>query len=205
MITIEEEETSHLPTVVNEPEDIFYQRAGMLEKSQFLPKNMTQRTAAQVLAWSSNLGIPEAQALAGMSIIGGKPCIGADLLSAMAAACGIETKWIGEEVRKHCTYAFKGRQYPEWTEYTVNWELFKHLHSKDNWKHNPDAMLAARCLSRGLRRLYPGLFTGLYSPDEIQETTEPEITKATTLKGVDKAVALIEEGDAATPDADATH
>ena len=196
MITIEEEQ-KNLPKVIPAPvTDVFFERAKLLEKSQFLPTDMNCRTTAQVLAWAQHLGIPEANALSGMSIIKGRPYIGADLQAAMAKASGITITWVSEKTRGHCTYAYSGGGYDEPTEFTAQWDDFKHLHSSSSWKNYPGSMLAARCLTMGLKRLFPGLFAGIYPADEAAEVNPT--TEVTKLKGVDKALALIEDAELET-------
>jgi hypothetical protein len=41
--------------------------------------------------------------------------------------------------------------------------------NKDNWKNYPRAMLRARCVSEGIRSVYPGCVVGVYTPEEIQD------------------------------------
>lgn len=42
------------------------------------------------------------------------------------------------------------------------------LTDKDVWRHYPRAMLRARCISEGIRTVYPGVLCGLYTPEEIE-------------------------------------
>jgi hypothetical protein len=41
--------------------------------------------------------------------------------------------------------------------------------SKDNWRNYPRAMLRARCISEGIRAVYPGCVVGVYTPEEVQD------------------------------------
>jgi len=40
---------------------------------------------------------------------------------------------------------------------------------KDNWRNYPRAMLRARCISEGIRSVYPGCVVGTYTPDEVED------------------------------------
>lgn len=41
--------------------------------------------------------------------------------------------------------------------------------NKDNWRNYPRAMLRARCISEGIRSVYPGCVVGTYTPDEVED------------------------------------
>lgn len=43
------------------------------------------------------------------------------------------------------------------------------LTGKDNWRNYPRNMLEARAISFALRKLYPDLFAGIYSKEEVQD------------------------------------
>ena len=40
---------------------------------------------------------------------------------------------------------------------------------KENWRNYPRAMMRARCISEGIRTVYPACVAGLYSPEEVQD------------------------------------
>jgi hypothetical protein len=85
----------------------------------------------------------------------------------------------------------------EWQEYTdtkvvgkfthpkggyvvVDWTLDRAkqagLLGKDSWKNYPRAMLRARCISEGVRTVFPGVASGIYTVEEVQDmgTLPPE-------------------------------
>jgi len=62
------------------------------------------------------------------------------------------------------------------------------LTGKDNWKNYPRAMLRARCISEGIRTVYPGCVVGTYTAEEIEE-----IPKAKDMGMVEEVVAAVEE------------
>ena len=60
---------------------------------------------------------------------------------------------------------------------TLSWTM-KQAHDiglagKDNWKKYPRAMLAARVVSEGVRRVYPACILGHYSVEEVQDFDKP--------------------------------
>lgn len=60
---------------------------------------------------------------------------------------------------------------------TLSWTM-KQAHEiglagKDNWKKYPRAMLAARVVSEGVRRVYPACILGHYSTEEMMDIDKP--------------------------------
>jgi hypothetical protein len=47
------------------------------------------------------------------------------------------------------------------------------LTGKDNWRNYPRAMLRARCISEGIRTVYPGCVVGTYTAEELEEIPAP--------------------------------
>ena len=48
------------------------------------------------------------------------------------------------------------------------------LWGKSNWKTYPTQMLAARCVSEGVRALYPACLCGMYTPEEVSDFAPPQ-------------------------------
>ncbi|MBK8184776.1 MAG: hypothetical protein IPK63_18615 [Candidatus Competibacteraceae bacterium] len=46
------------------------------------------------------------------------------------------------------------------------------LAGKDLWKQYPRAMLRARVISEGIRTVYPGVLSGMYTPEEVRDFIE---------------------------------
>jgi hypothetical protein len=63
------------------------------------------------------------------------------------------------------------------------------LASKDNWKNYARAMLRARCVSEGVRTVYPGCVVGVYTPEEVETFKTP----SQTVKDMGEAEVVIEE------------
>lgn len=74
---------------------------------------------------------------------------------------------------------------------------------KENWKKTPDAMLRARAISAGIRAVLPGVVTGIYATEEMDDREGSITTDATTatpaLRVAKKAEAKAQAAPAATP------
>jgi hypothetical protein len=65
----------------------------------------------------------------------------------------------------------------------VDWDMARAkaagLGTKDNWRTYPRQMLRARCISDGIRGVYPGVLQGMYTPEEVGEfKPEPRVAVA---------------------------
>ena len=92
----------------------------------------------------------------------------------------------------------------------VNWKvyedeqvtgIFSHPQGgslEDNWKNYSRAMLRARCVSEGIRSVYPGCVVGVYTPEEVQDFTPPrDITPPVPQTPVEVLKEVIEDADGA--------
>jgi hypothetical protein len=66
------------------------------------------------------------------------------------------------------------------SEFTIADATLMGLANKDNWKKMPKQMLMARCISAGVRAVYPDCLNNMYSEAEVQdievtEVSEPEV------------------------------
>lgn len=81
------------------------------------------------------------------------------------------------------------------------------LAGKDNWKHYPRNMLRARCISEAVRAVYPGISTGIYTVEEVQDMPTQQVkemgeieiveTPAPPQELLDSALAAANQGWAA--------
>jgi hypothetical protein len=65
------------------------------------------------------------------------------------------------------------------------------LAGKDNWKSYPRAMLRSRCVSEGIRTVFPGATSGVYTPEEVRDMvdeTPADGPKDVTPQRIDAAV-----------------
>lgn len=72
--------------------------------------------------------------------------------------------------------------HPAGGELTVDWDMKRAqtagLSGKNVWKSYPRAMLRARVISEAVRTLRPGVMSGMYSTEEVQDMGETQTTEA---------------------------
>ena len=82
----------------------------------------------------------------------------------------------------------------------VSWSLAQAksigIANKDNWKNYPRAMLRARCVSEGIRSVFPGCVVGIYTPEEVQDFEPPKEKFMGTVERVQDVppVEVVEDG-----------
>ena len=138
-------------------------------------KNPQEALAIMLLCQGE--GLHPAIAMRDYHVIQGRPALKADAMLARFQQAGGFVKWdvyTDEEV----TGTFS---HPSGGSLSVTW-LLSHakkigIASKDNWKNYPRAMLRARCISEGIRAVYPGCVVGVYTPEEVQDFQPAPATK----------------------------
>jgi len=151
-----------------------------------------QRLMAEAIVKSGLFGIKSAdQALALMAlceaegmhpmravqeyhVIQGRPALKADAMLARFQARGGSVKWISytdDKVSGEFSHPQGGTLLVEWT---IARAKTAGIAGKDNWKNYPRAMLRSRCISEGVRAIAPGVATGIYTVDEVQDMTPAE-------------------------------
>ena len=113
-------------------------------------------------------GLHPAIAARDYHIIDGKPALKADAMLARFMAAGGRVEWhelSDTEVAATFSHPASGSLRISWTiEMAARAELTK----KDNWRKYPRAMLRSRVVSEGIRSVYPGVITGVYTADELE-------------------------------------
>ena len=156
-----------------------------------------KRNLASALVKSNLFGIKdEAQALALMAIceaegmhpakavqtyhiIQGRPAIKADALLARFQESGGKVNWT-EYTDSKVVGTFT---HPQGGSITVDWTIDRAkqigLAGKDNWRNYPRNMLRARCIAEGVRAVFPGVSSGVYTVEEVTDMpTEKNMGKA---------------------------
>ena len=144
-------------------------------------------------------GLHPGIALRDYHLIQGRPALKADAMLARFQQAGGTVNWkvyTNEEV----TGVFS---HPAGGSLEVSWTMAQAksigIANKDNWKNYPRAMLRARCLSEGIRSVYPGCVVGVYTPEEVQDF-EPKHSKPVdmgTAERVDVETVIVEQSDGA--------
>jgi hypothetical protein len=110
-------------------------------------------------------------------VIQGRPALKADAMMARFQSAGGKVNWevySDEKVTGIFSHPNGGSLAVTWTlEQARSIGLVK---PGSGWQKFPRAMLRSRCISEGIRSVYPGSVTGFYSPEEVQDF-EPVKTK----------------------------
>lgn len=165
-----------------------YQMAGVLCKSGLIPQGLnTPEKVFVALQWGHELGLSPMVAVNNVAVINGKPTLSADIMSAVVKRSpeygGI--KWIEmSDTKAECEITRilpNGEKEVQRSCFTMEDAVKAGLASRDVWKKYPRRMLKHRCLSYGLKDVFPDLLAGLYDPEEMESvqtetTTERNIT-----------------------------
>ena len=110
-------------------------------------------------------------------VIQGRPALKADAMMARFQSAGGKVNWeVYTDERVTGTFS-----HPNGGSLVVSWTLDQArsiglVKPGSGWQKFPRAMLRSRCISEGIRSVYPGSVTGFYSPEEVQDF-EPVKTK----------------------------
>ena len=122
------------------------------------------------------IGVQPSTAPWSIHVINGVPTMSADLMFGRLLATGLLRRDDFSIVasRSECTLTIGilTRKPDARMIIVCKHEDFKHLHKKDNWTNDPEAMLVARAKSRAVRRYAPDLLVGVYSAEEMQDARE---------------------------------
>ena len=132
-------------------------------------KNPQEAMAIMLLCQAENLH--PAVAMRDYHVIQGRPALKADAMLARFQQAGGSVQW-KDYTDEKVTGVFS---HPSGGSLEVSWSLAQAksigIANKDNWRNYPRAMLRARCVSEGIRSVYPGCVVGVYTPEEVQDFT----------------------------------
>jgi len=136
-------------------------------------KNTEEAMAIMLLCQAENLH--PAIAMRDFHVIQGRPALKADAMLARFQQAGGKVDW-KEYTDEVVTGLFS---HPQGGTLEVTWTLAKAkligIANKDNWKNYSRAMLRARCVSEGIRSVYPGCVVGVYTPEEVADFAPPSV------------------------------
>lgn len=103
-------------------------------------------------------------------IIQGRPALKADAMLARFQAAGGKVSW-EDYTDERVSGSFS---HPAGGSIVVTWTLDQAKHiglvkPSSGWHKYPRAMLRSRCISEGIRAVYPGCVVGTYSVEEVQD------------------------------------
>jgi hypothetical protein len=138
-------------------------------------KNQAEAMAIMLLCQAEDMH--PAIAMRDYHVIQGRPALKSDAMLARFQTSGGRVNWTSytDEV---VTGLFS---HPQGGEVSISWtmEMAHRLGftKKENWRNYPRAMLRARCISEGIRTVFPACVAGVYTPEEVADFTPPKGAK----------------------------
>lgn len=132
--------------------------------------------AAALMLIAQAEGLHPATAARDYHVIQGRPALKADAMLARFQNSGGRVEWekyTDTEVIGHFAHQQGGKVKITWT---MEQAKSIGLTNKDNWRKYPRAMLRARCISEGIRCVFPAVVTGVYTPEETEDFGKPPAT-----------------------------
>jgi len=128
-------------------------------------------------------GLHPATAARDFHIIQGRPALKADAMLARFQNAGGKVDWT-EYTDARVTGVFT---HPNGGSLAVSWTIEQAtkiglVKPGSGWQKFPRAMLRSRCISEGIRSVFPGSVTGFYSPEEVSDFNDPPIKDITPTK-----------------------
>jgi len=140
----------------------------MVKSNLFGMKDVNQVIALGLVAQAD--GMPFASAVRDYDIILGRPALKSASMQARFQAAGGKVEWkdyTDEQVTGVFSHPNGGSLELTWTiEQAQRIGLVK---PNSGWSKYPRAMLRARCLSEGIRTVFPGCLGNMYAPEEVQD------------------------------------
>lgn len=179
-----------------------YQMASVLCKSGLIPSGLnTPEKVFVALQWGHELGLSPMVAVNNVAVINGKPTLSADIMSAVVKRSpeygGI--KWIEmSDTKAECEITRilpNGEKEVQRSCFTMDDAVKAGLAGRDVWKKYPRRMLKHRCLSYGLKDVFPDLLAGLYDPEEMESVQSEKTTPTTERNVTPEPSAKVVEGE----------
>ena len=129
----------------------------------------TRDQAIALMAICEAEGLHPAKAVQEYHIIQGRPALKADAMLARFQAAGGKVKWTSmtdQRVAGEFSHPQGGSVEIDWT---IDMAKRAGLTKNPTWNQYPRAMLRARCISEGIRTVFPGVVVGSYTPEEVQD------------------------------------
>lgn len=138
-----------------------------MTKSGMFGKSQDQMVSLMLIAQAE--GLHPAIAAMEYDIIQGRPALKAQAALARFQQSGGYIKWesrTDKEARATFSHPLGGSL-------TISWTMDKAtkmgLAGRDNWKKQPEVMLAWRCVAEGVRAVYPACLNRMYLAEEVQD------------------------------------
>lgn len=134
-------------------------------------KTPDQAMALMLIAQAE--GLHPAIAARDYHVINGRPALRADAMLARFQSAGGKVEW-GEYTDTRVVGKFS---HPSGGSVEVAWTTKMAqdagLTKNPTWRSYPRQMLRSRCISEGIRTVFPGVVVGTYTPEEVQDMEPP--------------------------------
>jgi hypothetical protein len=164
------------PNVLQTFDDV-ERAAKAMSASGFFPDSKQAAQAIVKVLAGRELGFGAFASMTGVSVIQGKPVIGANLLAAAVKQTGKYNYHILLLNENECKIEFiESGKAVGVSSFSMDDAKAANLTGKDNWKKYPRNMLFARAISNGQKWYAPDVFNGVtvYTPDELGATVDDE-------------------------------
>lgn len=155
--------------------------ARAMSASGFFPDSKQAAQAVVKVLAGRELGFGAFASMTGVSVIQGKPVVGANLTAAAIKQTGKYNYRVLTHTDQECNIAFYEGGMDEnhcvgVSRFTMNDAKAAGLTAKDNWKKYPRNMLFARAISNGQKWYAPDVYNGVtvYTPDELGASVDEE-------------------------------
>lgn len=150
------------------------QRMGKAMAASGLFGFKTEAQAIALLLVSQAEGRHPAMAARDYDIIQGRPAKKAEAMLRDLLASGGSVVWNElSDLKADATFS-----HPQGGTVRITWDMARvekaGISNKDMYKKYPRQMLRSRCVSEGVRTVYPAATSGMYVPDEVRDFTAPE-------------------------------
>jgi hypothetical protein len=146
----------------------------VVQSGLFGLKNQDQAFTLMLIAQAE--GIHPIQAIQKYSIINGMPSLKSTEIQSRFQKSGGIVKWVETSNTKAvCEMSHPSYDGKYLSEFTIADATLMGLVNKDNWKKMPKQMLMARCISAGVRAVYPDCLNNMYSEAEVQDIEVTEV------------------------------
>ncbi|CDH46988.1 hypothetical protein [Candidatus Contendibacter odensensis] len=155
-------------------------RMGKVMASSKLFGIQTEQQAIALMLLCQAENLHPATAMRDYHLIQGRPALKADAMLARFQAAGGKVQWgcyTDERVSGTFTHPAGDSITIEWTpQRAVKAQIKNDMHSK-----YPRQMLKARCISEGIRAIFPGVLSGMYAPEEVVELNDAPVAPVTPI------------------------
>jgi hypothetical protein len=171
--------------------DIEKMAVAIAKSKMFGMKTADEAFALMLIAQAE--GMHPAIAARDYHVIQGRPTLKSDAMLARFQNAGGKVQWdVYTDAEVTGTFS-----HPQGGSLKLTWTFAQAktigLTIKDNWKNYPRAMLRARCISEGIRTVYPGCVVGTYTAEELEEMPKAkDMGMAEVVEEITAAVAEVQ-------------